>query len=110
MRIPNAENAVLDIGKLRGYCLNSAHSKGKDKARVFMSALGVRQADALWLRAEILRRLPSAAAVPQIEDVWGIRYAVDMEITHNAKSAMVRTIWIILRGDDRPRFVTCRVV
>jgi hypothetical protein len=110
MRIPNAENAVFDIGKLRNYCLNSAHSKGKDKARVFMSALGVKQTDALWLRAEILKRLPSAEAVQQIEDVWGIRYTVDMEISHNAKSAMVRTIWIILRGDDRPRFVTCRVV
>jgi hypothetical protein len=110
MKIPNAENALLDIGKLRDYCLNAAHGKGKDKARVFMSALGVRQADALWLRAEILRMLPSATAVPQIEDVWGIRYAADMKITHNAKSAMVRTIWIILSGDDRPRFVTCRVV
>jgi hypothetical protein len=100
----------LDIGKLRFYCLNAAYSKGKDKARVFMSALGVRQADALWQRAEILRRLPSAAAARQIEHVWGIRYAADMEIRHNAKSAMVRTIWIILRGEDRPRFVTYRVV
>ena len=110
MKIPNADLALLDIEKLRGYCLSTAHSKGKDKARVFMSALGVKQSDALWLRAEILRRLASAAAVQQIEDVWGVRYAVDMEITLNAKSAMVRTIWIILRGDDRPRFVTCRVV
>jgi hypothetical protein len=110
MRIPNAENAILDIGKLRDYCLNSAHTKGKDKARVFVSALGIKQPDAPWLRAEILRRLTYAEAVQQIEDVWGIRYAVEMEITHNAKSAMVRTIWIILRGDDRPRFVTCRVV
>jgi 3-methyladenine DNA glycosylase AlkD len=84
MRIPNAENAILDVGKLRDYCLSAAQSKGKDKARVFMSALGVRQTDALWLRAEILRRLPSATAVQQIEDVWGVRYAVDMEITHNA--------------------------
>jgi hypothetical protein len=110
MKIPNAENAIFDIGKLRDYCLNSVHGKGKCKARVFVSALGVKQADALWLRGEILRRLPFAAAVQQIEDVWGVRYAVDMEITHNAKSAMVRTIWIILRGDYRPRFVTCRVV
>jgi hypothetical protein len=110
MKIPNAENAILDIEKLRSYFLNAAHSKGKDKARVFMSALGVRQTDALWLRGEILGRLPSAAAVQQIEDIWGIRYAVDMEITHDAKSAIVRTIWIILSADDRPRFVTCRVV
>jgi hypothetical protein len=110
MRIPNSENAIMDLGKLRDYCLSASHTKGKDKARVFVSALEVRQTDALWLRAEILRRLQSTDALRQVEDDWGVRYAVDMEITHNTKSAMIRTIWIILRGEDRPRFVTCRVV
>jgi hypothetical protein len=110
MKIPNAENAILDITKLRAYCLDSAHAKGKNKARVFMSALGVKKTDAFWLRAEILRKLPFVIAAPQIEDDWGIRYAVDMEITRGAKSAIVRTVWIIERGDARPRFVTCRVV
>ncbi len=108
--LPFSKSAELDIRKLRDYCLNTAHAKGKDKARVFLSALGVRQTDAFWLRAEILRKLLFAAAVRQVEDVWGIRYAVDIEITHNAKSAMVRTIWIVERGDTRPRFVTCRIV
>jgi hypothetical protein len=33
MLIPNAENAVVDIRKLRDYCLNSEHNTGKHKAR-----------------------------------------------------------------------------
>lgn len=29
MPIPNAENAVVDIRKLRDYCLNAEHENGK---------------------------------------------------------------------------------
>jgi hypothetical protein len=39
--LPNAENAVVDIRKLRNYCLNPEHREGKHKARLFLSALGM---------------------------------------------------------------------
>ena len=35
MKIPNAERAIVEIGKLRDYCLNSEHNDGKHKARLF---------------------------------------------------------------------------
>jgi hypothetical protein len=35
MLIPDAENAVVDIRKLRDYCLNLEHDDGKHKARLF---------------------------------------------------------------------------
>ncbi|GAA6620779.1 hypothetical protein NUACC26_065970 [Scytonema sp. NUACC26] len=38
--IPNAENAVVDIRKLREYCLNSEHDEGKH-TRLFAAALGM---------------------------------------------------------------------
>jgi hypothetical protein len=41
MIIPNADNAVVDIRKLRDYCLNSEHDDGKHKARLFSSSLGM---------------------------------------------------------------------
>lgn len=31
MLIPNAENAIVDIRKLRNYCLNLEHDDGKHK-------------------------------------------------------------------------------
>lgn len=31
MLIPNAENAVVELRKLRDYCLNAEHSTGKHK-------------------------------------------------------------------------------
>ena len=36
---PNAEYAVVDIRKLRDYCLNFEHSTDKHKARLFQSTL-----------------------------------------------------------------------
>ena len=47
MRLPNAEDAVVDIVKIQDYCLNPDHSKGKHKARVFLKALGIDKNDAV---------------------------------------------------------------
>jgi hypothetical protein len=41
MKLPNGDRAIIPIAKLLGYCLNPNHSKGKHKARVFKSALGI---------------------------------------------------------------------
>ncbi|NEQ24774.1 MAG: hypothetical protein F6K28_37865 [Microcoleus sp. SIO2G3] len=41
MLIPNAENAAVDIRKLRNYCLNLEHDEGKHKARLFSSVFGM---------------------------------------------------------------------
>ena len=41
MLIPYAENAIVDVRKLRGYCLNFDHNDGKHKARLFLSILGM---------------------------------------------------------------------
>jgi hypothetical protein len=41
MKLPNAEKAFVDIEKLSGYCLNTAHERGKHKARLFSSVLGL---------------------------------------------------------------------
>jgi len=35
MKVPNADRAVVDIRKLRDYCLNLLHDEGKHKARLF---------------------------------------------------------------------------
>ena len=50
MRLPNGANAVVDIEKLRDYCLSAQHPEGRHKARVFLSVLGLTSADADKLR------------------------------------------------------------
>jgi hypothetical protein len=50
MLLPNGASAVVDIEKLRDYCLNPLHVKGKHKARVFRATLGMTADDAERLR------------------------------------------------------------
>lgn len=40
MKLPNADRAIVDVAKLRDYCLNPNHEEGKHKARVFAASLG----------------------------------------------------------------------
>jgi hypothetical protein len=56
MELPGGDRAIVELQKLVGYCLNSQHSRGRNKARVFTS-IGIREAD-----AEVLRAAPRAAA------------------------------------------------
>jgi hypothetical protein len=42
-------------------------------------------------------------------DDHGERYIVRGEMTHKGKSAVVRSAWIVLSGEDFPRFVSAFV-
>jgi hypothetical protein len=55
MKVPNADRAIVDIRKLRDYCLNPAHDEGKHKARLFAAALGMAANDADDLRDGLLQ-------------------------------------------------------
>ena len=46
MKVPNADQAEVDIRKLQEYSLNMEHRTGKNKARVFASALDLTIDDA----------------------------------------------------------------
>jgi hypothetical protein len=46
MQLPNAERAVIDIVKLTDYYLSPDHPRGRHKARVFASALGMTASEA----------------------------------------------------------------
>lgn len=60
MKIPNADKAVVDIQKLTDYCLSHEHPRGKHKARMFLSALGVTTVYAGELRDALLRKVRSS--------------------------------------------------
>ena len=62
MPIPHAENATVDIRKLRDYCLNPEHRQGQHKARLFMAALNMTAADAGHLRDVLLQVVKSHEA------------------------------------------------
>ena len=109
MRLPNAENAIVDIAKLRDYSLNPAHEVGKHKARVFRAALGLTIKEADWLSGEILRAAHESEATEGRLSPFGRTYVIDVTITHGSQSAIVRTTWIVEHGTDFPRLTSCYV-
>jgi hypothetical protein len=110
MRLPNADRAVVDIAKLRDYCLNTSHSEGKFKARVFQAALGITSADAEMLREWLLAAARNQDAVAGTQDEFGNRFVVDFAAVHRSRSAHIRSAWIIRTGEVFPRLVTSYVL
>jgi len=110
VRLQNAERAVVDIVKLRDYCLNANRPRGRHKARLFAAALGVTAEDAEELHEWLLQGIRHQEATPGVIDVYGERYTVDMPVTRLSRQAVVRTAWIVKRGEDFPRLTSCFVL
>lgn len=107
MRLPDAEQAVVDIRKLRDYCLNPQHREGGHKARLFAAALGMTASDAEDLRSILLRVVQTHEATPGRRDDYGQRYLVDFVLEWHGRQALVRSAWIIEHGSEPPRLTSC---
>ena len=110
MKLPNGDRAVVELAKLRDYCLNKQHFRGRHKARVFASALGITSGDAEILRQTLLDAAVEKSATPGEQDDYGQRYVLDFRMTGPRGSATVRSLWIVLTGERVPRLVTCYVL
>lgn len=109
MKLPNGENAVVELAKLRDYSLNEVHEVGCHKARVFRAALGLTVADAEWLRKQILLAARELEAHESPPSPFGLRHVIDVTLANVGKTAVVRTSWIIEHGTDFPRLTSCCV-
>ncbi|BAZ51781.1 hypothetical protein NIES4103_44390 [Nostoc sp. NIES-4103] len=105
--IPNAENAVVEIRKLRDYCLNSQHDQGKHKARLFLSSLGMTADNAEELRQILLEIVKTHEASLGKRDEFGQRYIIDFTLEWQDKSATIRSAWMIENDSDIPKLTTC---
>lgn len=110
MKLPGGERAIVDIVKLRDYCLNPAHPRGRHKARVFASTLGLTAADADVLRDALLRAAREESATSGDADEYGERYTVDFDLARGDRKATIRSAWIIRRDDPGPRLTSCFVL
>jgi hypothetical protein len=105
-------SVVVDITKLRDYCLSDTHPRGRHKARVFRARLGLTALDSDTLRRALLDavrdRQDSLREVGT--DRFGRRYALDISVTGSAGTATVRSAWIVRAGEDVLRFLSCYVL
>jgi len=110
VKIPAGDAAVVDRHKLVDYCLNEEHPRGKHKARVFAAALGFTSAHADELRARLLVAAATEDAHRGAADRYGHRYVLDSDITGpNGATVVVRSSWIIRRGETAPHLTSCFV-
>ena len=107
MLMPHPENAVVDIRKLRDYCLNPDHDDGKHKARLFLSILGMTSDDAEVLRQVLLEVVKTQEAKLGQKDEFGQRYRLDFLLEWQNRGAIVRSGWIVENDSDIPRLTTC---
>jgi hypothetical protein len=109
--LPNVEQAVIPVEKLRDYALNMEHPGGRYKANVFKEALGIerRHADVL---AELLRStLPFAPAQPGKRDQYGDYWTTYHRIIGlNGQPAIVTVGWIFKKEQGQaPQLISCYI-
>jgi hypothetical protein len=110
MKLPRGDAAIVDIRKIRNYCLSKDHPRGKHKAHVFESALGLTASESEDLRNALRKAALKAEASPGISDQYGIRYIIDFELERGDKKAAIRSSWIVRKDETAPRFITCFVL
>ncbi len=108
-KLPNAERAVVPIEKTRDYCLNPEHDEGKHKAEVFRRLFGFTQADAETLRVMISEAAQTYDASESQTLAHGQMFTLDFPAQSLRGEVTIRTAWIVERGTDFPRLVTCYV-
>lgn len=106
VRLPNAQQARIPTDKLVRYALDPGHERGRHKARVFASALGITAADWRYLHDAILAALPEATVRSTRITPFGVTYEVVVMVDGlNGATLPVVTTWII-EGDGPPRLAS----
>ena len=106
------ESVVVDLPKLRDYCLSEIHPRGRHKARVFRSSLGLSAGNAELLRQALTNAVHDSREKIQTTNVdqYGQRYLLDFVMTTPAGTAMIRSTWIVLTGENMLKLTSCYVL
>lgn len=95
--------------KLERYLLNPEHEVGRHKARVFASALGIRQRDWEYLRGRLETAVVDAPVSSVRQTRWGDLYELVLAVDGlNGQTHRVMTVWLVA-GEEPPRLVTAYV-
>jgi hypothetical protein len=105
-RLPNADRAIIDADKLCGYVLSSAHPVGRFKA-AFFRKVGY-SAENWETFQRHLRELILSRDVTGIEESrYGRKFIVEGPLLGpDGETVQIVTVWVILKGENTPRFVT----
>ncbi len=106
MRIPGGDKAFVDPAKVRDYLLSLEHPIGRFKA-AFFGSLGYSRDSWQALQGEFKRLALSDDASTGAPSDFGQKFEVRATIEGpSGRRAAVVVVWIILKGEQVPRFVT----
>jgi hypothetical protein len=110
MKLPHGEACIVEIARIRDYCLNRSHPRGQHKARVFEAVFGITAAHAEEFCEVLALTACQADAIIGDSDQYGTRYVIDFELKRRGRTAKVRSCWMIRIDEIVPRFVTCYIL
>ena len=106
MQLPNVENAIVDERKLSGYLLAFDHPEGAGKAEFFHRA-GFTVTALPDFAAALLKHASTNEVADVVASVHGTKYVIEGPLECPSRDdALIRSIWIIDKGADRPRLVS----
>jgi hypothetical protein len=110
MKLPGAQSAQVDTGKVAGYLLNLSHPVGRNKALFFMS-FGYDPADPERLCEDLRQHGRAHPVVEVAESPYGKRYNIDGVLsTPDGRNPTIRTVWIVEENKGEPRLITAHPV
>jgi hypothetical protein len=105
-RLPNAHKTIIDLKKVREYLLSPSHPDGRYKAAFFRN-FGYDASDNSQLRNDFQKLILSHDAIQEAASSYGKKYLVQGKITGpSGETFNISTFWIILEGEEVPRFIT----
>ena len=106
MKLPNADQAIVQEPKITRYLLDLTSPKGKSKA-VFFRAFGF-TIEQWQVMADALKQHATAHEVTSTEaDEHGTRYVIEGVLhTPDGRNPQVRAVWISREDEPNPSFVS----
>jgi len=106
MKLPNRENAYIPTSKLKDYLLSETHPVGRSKAKFFRN-FGFDEINVEQLEQGLLTIAQSQEVNETILTLHGAKYVIDGLLqTPIGRTVSIRTVWIIEKNRNYPRFVT----
>jgi hypothetical protein len=106
MELPYKEKAYIPLAKLKDYLLSETHSVGKSKAK-FLRTAGFNEMNINLLKEGLIAIAHSGDVEDVISSPHGVKYIIDGVLkTPVGGTIKMKTVWIIDKGQERPRFVT----
>lgn len=106
MLLPNGDRALIEPEKVRDYLLSPTHPIGRFKAAYF-AQFGYSQDDWELLRADFAHVASQGQVLEGKFSRFGNKFEIPATLVGpSGASLSIVTVWIVLHGEEVPRFVT----